>query len=81
MIDELEKGKISREENDMLNHHVAVSHSLLEDTLLFMTIGVSAFWITVPRIVMAIAIVWLYKLWKILWKRRYKNEVISSVTP
>jgi len=64
MIDELEKGKISREENDLLNHHVAVSHSLLEDTLLFMTIGVSAFWITVPRLILAIAIVWLYRLWK-----------------
>ncbi len=63
MMDELEKGKISREENDLLNHHVAVSHSLLEDTLLFMTIGVSAFWITVPRVMMAIAIVWLYRLW------------------
>ena len=64
MIDELEKGKISREENDLLNHHVAVSHSLLEDTLLFMTIGVSAFWITIPRILMAIAIVWIYRIWK-----------------
>jgi hypothetical protein len=63
MIDELEKGKISREENDLLNHHVAVSHSLLEDTLLFMTIGVSAFWITVPRILLAIAVVWLYRIW------------------
>ena len=64
MIDELEKGKISREENDLLNHHVAVSHSLLEDTLLFMTIGVSAFWITIPRILIAIAVVWMYRIWK-----------------
>jgi spore maturation protein SpmB len=64
MIDELEKGNISKEENNILNHHVAVSHSLLEDTLLFMTIGVSAFWITVPRVLMAIAIVWLYRLSK-----------------
>ncbi|MFZ4400040.1 MAG: nucleoside recognition domain-containing protein [Bacteroidales bacterium] len=66
MIDELEKGKITKEENDMLNHHVAISHSLLEDTLLFMTIGVSAFWITVPRILLAIAIVWIYRIWKSL---------------
>lgn len=64
MIDELEKGKISREENDLLNHHVAVSHSLLEDTLLFMTIGVSAFWITIPRVLIAIAVVWMYRIWK-----------------
>jgi hypothetical protein len=62
MIEQLEKGKISKEENDLLNHHVAVSHSLLEDTLLFMTIGVSAFWLTFPRIVIAIAIVWIYRI-------------------
>ncbi len=64
MMDELEKGKISKEENNLLNHHVAVSHSLLEDTLLFMTIGVAAFWITVPRVLMAIAVVWMYRGWK-----------------
>jgi len=64
MIEELEKGKLSKEENNLLNHHVAVSHSLLEDTLLFMTIGVAAFWITVPRVLMAIAVVWMYRGWK-----------------
>lgn len=62
MIEELEKGKISKHENDLLNHHIAVSHSLLEDTLLFMTIGVAAFWITIPRIFLAITIVWIYKI-------------------
>ncbi|NVN94968.1 MAG: hypothetical protein HXX18_06760 [Bacteroidetes bacterium] len=73
MIDELEKGKLSKEENNLLNHHVAVSHSLLEDTLLFMTIGVSAFWITVPRILMAIFVVWMYKFWQ---KLEIKNLAI-----
>ncbi|MEI6695136.1 MAG: nucleoside recognition domain-containing protein [Bacteroidota bacterium] len=73
MIDELEKGKISKEENNLLNHHVAVSHSLLEDTLLFMTIGVSAFWITIPRIILAIAVVWIYRMWKMM-----KNQDLPS---
>lgn len=80
MMDELDKGKISKEENDLLNHHVAVSHSLLEDTLLFMTIGVSAFWITIPRILMAIAIVWIYRLSKLLLRKRVKIQITNYAT-
>lgn len=55
---EVEEGEIPREHGDLLNHHVAISHSLLEDTLLFVALGVPAFWITVPRVVLAIAVVW-----------------------
>jgi hypothetical protein len=69
MIEELEKEKLNREESNLLNHHIAVSHSLLEDTLLFMTIGVAAFWITIPRILIAIAVVWMYRLSKVIFMK------------
>jgi len=59
LIDELKNGKISKSESDLLNHHVAVSHSLLEDTLLFVAIGVPVLWIVVPRILLAILVVWV----------------------
>ena len=65
MIDYHDQKKISREDNDLVNHHIAVNHSLLEDTLLFVAIGVSAFWITIPRIVLAMAIVWSLRLRKL----------------
>ncbi|MFW6313656.1 MAG: transporter [Spirochaetota bacterium] len=55
---EVEEGEIPRDHGDLLNHHVAISHSLLEDTLLFVALGVPAFWITVPRVVLAIVVVW-----------------------
>ncbi len=58
MFDELKNGKVSKEECDLLNHHTAVSHSLLEDTLLFAAIGVPFLWIVIPRILLAIPIVW-----------------------
>ncbi|MFN8256357.1 MAG: nucleoside recognition protein [Bacteroidales bacterium] len=61
MFDELNKGKISRKDCDLLNHHVAISHSLLEDTLLFVALGVSGWWIIVPRILLAIPVVWVTK--------------------
>lgn len=61
MINESEKGKMNREDADLLNHHVALSHSQLEDPLLFLTLGYAIHWLIWPRIIIAIASVWLRK--------------------
>ncbi len=61
MIDESEKGKMNREDADLLNHHIALSHSQLEDPLLFLTLGYTILWLIWPRIIIAIAAVWLRK--------------------
>lgn len=58
MIAEIEQGEIRPRDARLLNTHIAVSHSLLEDPLLFAAIGVGAFWLFIPRIVLAIAAVW-----------------------
>jgi len=59
MIDESEKGRMNREDADLLNHHVSLSHSQLEDPLLFLTLGYAIHWLIWPRIIIAIATVWL----------------------
>lgn len=61
MIDQSEKGKMSRKDADLLNHHVAVSHSQLEDPLLFLTLGYALHWLIWPRILLAMAAVWVRK--------------------
>jgi len=61
MIEESEKGKMSRKDADLLNHHVSLSHSQLEDPLLFLTLGYAIHWLIWPRIIIAIATVWLRK--------------------
>jgi hypothetical protein len=61
MFDEVETGKLKLYDAKFLNHHIAINHSLLEDTLLFVAIGVPAAWITFPRIIIAIIAVWLYR--------------------
>ena len=68
MIEQVESNKITPENADMLNHHIAINHSLLEDTLLFVAIGVSAFWITIPRIALAMVAVWEYRAEK-KWRK------------
>jgi len=61
MIEESEKGKMNREDADLLNHHVSLSHSQLEDPLLFLTLGYAIHWLIWPRIIIAIAAVWFRK--------------------
>jgi hypothetical protein len=62
LIEQSEQGKISHEEANVLNHHIAISHSLLEDTLLFVAIGVGAGWIIFPRLFLAFIAVWAFRI-------------------
>ena len=62
IFDHVNRGHLTRGQADLLNHHIAISHSLLEDTLLFVAIGVSAWWITIPRLILAGIVVWLRRL-------------------
>lgn len=59
LIAEYEAGDIEPEQARLLNTHVAISHSLLEDTLLFAAIGIGAFWLFVPRLMLSIVAVWV----------------------
>lgn len=65
MISQSEEGKLSRTDADLLNHHIAVSHSQLEDPLLFVSIGYNYAWLFIPRILLAMAFVWIrrFELW------------------
>lgn len=71
LIEYVKSGKINKYEANLLNHHIAVSHSLLEDTLLFVAIGVNIFWITIPRLIGAIIVVWGVKI-------LFKNKIIRA---
>jgi hypothetical protein len=62
MIDQVEQKAISRKDANLLNYHIAINHSLLEDTLLFVAIGVPVLWITFPRIILAMAVVWTVRI-------------------
>ena len=62
IFEEVESGALSKREVELLNRSIAVCHSLLEDTLLLVAVGAWAFWITAPRLALAAAAVWLYRL-------------------
>lgn len=58
MIDEVENGRLTRCEANLVNHHLGVSHSLLEDTMLFVAMGISFWWIFITRLLLAMVAVW-----------------------
>lgn len=62
MINEAEEGRLNKEDSDLLNHHIAISHSQLEDPLLFVSVGYSYFILMWPRILLATLFVWVRKI-------------------
>ncbi|MEG1685731.1 MAG: nucleoside recognition domain-containing protein [Bacteroides sp.] len=62
MIDMVEEGKLSLADSNVVNYHLAISHSLLEDTILFAALGINLWWIMGTRLLFAFIVVWSYRL-------------------
>lgn len=62
MIDETESGKITKKDVDLLNHHIAISHSNLEDVLLLASVGALIWWMLIARLAFAMVLVWEFRL-------------------
>ena len=63
IVEEARNGHLTKEELEMLQLSIGINHSMVEDPMLFVAIGLSAFWLYVPRLVMAIVSVRLVRLW------------------
>jgi spore maturation protein SpmB len=75
LIEEVNVGAVSKSEADLFNHYAGLSHSHLEDTLLFVSIGVPFFWAAVPRLLMGILAVWAERFRRYLVRRSYRVRV------
>ncbi len=68
MLDETEQGNTTREENDILNHHISVSHSNLEDLILFTAAGGYFLWMLLSRWCLSLILVYERRLEKKLFR-------------
>lgn len=59
MISLVNDKKLNKKDADLLNHHNAISHSQLEDPLLFLSFGYSLPWLMLPRFFIAVLSVWI----------------------
>jgi hypothetical protein len=63
IVEEAQSGHLTKEELEILQLSIGINHSMVEDPLLFVAIGLNAFWLYIPRLVMAIVSVRIVRLW------------------
>lgn len=69
ILEEMEGKSLQQREVNLLNYHIALNHSLLEDTFLFVAIGVPILWLIIPRLILAMIVVWTARQIDALKKR------------
>lgn len=78
LMDYARQGKLSEREANLLNHHLAVSHSQMEDPLLFAILGLPVFWLIIPRICLAVIVVWLRRFYEIVNRKKYTSDPVMT---
>lgn len=63
IVEETRGGGYSEEALGRLHLSIGFNHAMIEDPALFLPLGLSAFWLWVPRIVAAIVVVQLMNIW------------------
>jgi hypothetical protein len=72
IMERVKDGKMKPQEADLFNHHAALCHSLFEDTVLYAAIGTPIFWITVPRLIMALIVVWFERFRRQRFRKSFR---------
>ncbi len=69
MYECIQSGEISRDKAAAVNRHLAMNHSIIEDTCVFGAIGIGVFWIISTRVLFALVVVWGRKALRHLLRR------------
>lgn len=69
IMDELERGRLSKRSINLLNTHIGISHSNLEDLMLFAAIGGVWYWILLFRWGLVTILTWSLRLYYIITDR------------
>jgi len=64
IVEEAKSGHLSRDDLELLHLSIGMNHSMVEDPPLFLPMGIHPVWLYVPRLVMAIIIVRLVRLYQ-----------------
>jgi spore maturation protein SpmB len=64
IVEEARSGRLSRDDLELLHLSVGMNHSMIEDPVLFLPLGIHPFWLYIPRLVAAIMTVRLVSLYQ-----------------
>jgi hypothetical protein len=70
IVEEVKAGHLSREELEELHLSIGINHALVEDPSLFLSLGLSPFWLWVPRVIVAILAERVLALWRAIRRRK-----------
>ena len=70
IVEEVKAGHLSNKELEELHLSIGINHALVEDPSLFLSLGLSPFWLWVPRIIVAILAERLLTIWRVFRKRK-----------
>jgi hypothetical protein len=74
IVEEAGKDHLTAQELEELQLSIGINHSMLEDPSLFLALGLSAFWLWVPRLIMAIIAVRLLSLWQMFRRPAVRSD-------
>jgi spore maturation protein SpmB len=74
IVEEANEGHLGKEELEALHLSIGINHSLIEDPALFLALGLSAFWLWIPRLITAIIAVRLFSFYHLLFTKRQSAE-------
>ncbi|MBL0712444.1 MAG: nucleoside recognition domain-containing protein [Desulfosarcina sp.] len=74
IVEETREGHYAQADIRRLPLSIGINHAMIEDPLLFLAMGIPAFWLWGPRLAAAIAVVYLDHLWCRFRARRPQRE-------
>jgi spore maturation protein SpmB len=74
IVEEANEGHLGKEELEALHLSIGINHSLIEDPALFLALGLSAFWLWIPRLITAIIAVRLFSFYHLLFTKSQSSE-------
>lgn len=60
IVEETQSHAYKKEDLIKLHLSIGINHSMIEDPALFLPLGLSMFWLWIPRLIAAICVTWLY---------------------
>ena len=62
ILEKAKEGNLTRSELERLHISIGINHSMVEDPALYMALGLNGFWLLIPKLLMAIISVQMYRL-------------------
>ena len=63
IVEEAKEENLTKNELEKLHLSIGINHSMIEDPALFLALGLSAFWMWIPRLITAVVAVHLFDLY------------------